>query len=338
MNPIFFRFIVVCATGLFMSCIPRRNNQMIVNSDLQKVEFISSKVSILERFSSPIVELSGLSWLCGQKQNRTMMAIGDKNATLAIQNLEKNTLTSVSTPNLAVQVHALDSALTSANTQFEAVACDKSSIFLLSEKQSKIAILDIKSMTPKALIHLDVAGSKIASQWELNNSNNNGEGFVLLKNGHILVTKEKQETVLLEFAPSTETNPVVAGFATLNAVQETDDFPLPALARKPDGIAYKLIKIWSLGESSAQATEDISELAVGPNNTLYVLSDQSNTIAEVKKDDTQKLRYERVWKLPKEIQKAEGLVFDEQGHPYVGIDGAKLGATNLYKLDLLPNR
>lgn len=326
--------------GLFLlgtvgliSCVPRNHNELETGSNLQKIEFVATKTSILERYSLPVLELSGLSWQCGRKKDRMLLGIGDKSATLAIQTLGKNTISRVTTPSIAAQIKTLDAKLTSAESQFEAIACDKTSVFLLSEKQSKIAVLDLNSLQPKALIQLDVAGSAIESEWKRDDNNNNGEGMILLKNGHILIAKEKSNSGLIEFAPASETTANISGFAKLNAVIDVDVFPLSTQTQKT--IRYKIVKVWSMGDSASEATQDLSELAVGPGGALYTLSDQTNSIAEVIPDDSKKLRYARVWKLPHEIEKAEGLVFDNEGHPYVGIDGAKLGAPNLYKLDLL---
>lgn len=163
--------------------------------------------------------------------------------------------------------------------------------------------------------------------------NSQGEGLVLLKSGHLLIAKEKDPPVLMELGPSAA-NPEGASPGLLFSVD--DEFPLPEERRT----RFVLLEVWRLDEEAESTIADISDVAVGPDNRLYILSDESRCIARLEPSldpgDT-RLTIETLWRLPEELEQPEGLVLTDDLSPIVAIDRKDRDA-NLFSLSSLRAR
>lgn len=210
-------------------------------------------------------------------------------------------------------------------SQWEGVAVDGAGrIFILEETPGRIFAFDAAAKTLIKVIHLkfDALGQGEPAQ------NSRGEGLVLLKNGHVLVAQEKQEPALIEFGPEQD-QPEGVSAATILAGKE--EFQLS----QDDELVP--LKIWPLDDESSEVLPDISELALGPEGKIYLLSDEGMTIGVLEG----KLRIEeewssvrKYWKLPKEASHPEGLAFLGPA-PIVGCDDPS-GRGDLFLLDPLP--
>jgi uncharacterized protein YjiK len=153
---------------------------------------------------------------------------------------------------------------------------------------------------------------------------------VLLRNGHILVAKEKDPPVLMEYGPSEERP---QGLTPDLLFATSDEFPLPQEPRTE----FSLLTVWRLSSSAGDAIKDISDVAVGPDESLYLLSDESACIAQLERtlDPGQEhLEIASLWHLPPELEQPEGLVLTEDRTPLVAIDSGERG-TNLFMLSTL---
>jgi hypothetical protein len=70
---------------------------------------------------------------------------------------------------------------------------------------------------------------------------------------------------------------------------------------------------------------------------VYLLSQESSTLIRLEKvlkpnEDKINVDHDVYWKLPRGIEKAEGLVIDAEMHPWIGIDIKQKDKTNLFRL------
>ena len=139
--------------------------------------------------------------------------------------------------------------------------------------------------------------------------------MVLLKNGHILLLKEKDPPALIEFGPEDDEP---SGYKPGDA-STTTAFPLP----DEEETKFVDLAVWRIGDKSAPLAGDLSDVAVGPKGVLYVLSDEGRLIAQLEstlRTEEEAFRFKSVWKLPKVIDKPEGLTFRPDGRALVAID------------------
>ena len=83
-----------------------------------------------------------------------------------------------------------------------------------------------------------------------------------------------------------------------------------------------------------EACEDFSDLEVGPDRHLYLLSDKSQSIARVAELPlgNERARADEVWQLPTLDGKPEGLALTRNGRAMVALD-TKKAKENLVLLD-----
>ena len=147
-------------------------------------------------------------------------------------------------------------------------------------------------------------------------SNARAEGLVLLKNGHLLVAKEKDPPLLMEFGPTGER---AEGLAPELVFSSLGDFPLDDESRSD----FSLVSFWRLESEASQRIGDISDVAAGPDERLYLLSDESRCVARLDPSLTPSragLGVTHLWELPERLRQPEGLVIREDMVPIVAID------------------
>src|SRR5207249_4577024 len=80
------------------------------------------------------------------------------------------------------------------------------------------------------------------------------------------------------------------------------------------------VKTWAFSKSLAALARDASDIAVGPDHHVFVLSDESGTLTRLEdrlKNDETEAHENACWKLPPEIAHPEGLVIDGDSHPWI---------------------
>lgn len=277
-----------------------------------------------------LLEISGL----GQRhhpdgQGLQMLAVGDEEFTILIADLEAGV-----TPRHFARLRLEDVLAEGEPTQgsqWEAADGDASGrVFVLQEEPAVIFVLNPEMDDLVSRITL-ANRTPEGDDFGLGTSpNSQGEGLVLLRNGHILVAKEKDPPVLMEYGPSEERP---EGLAPDLLFATSDEFPLPQGLRTE----FSLLTIWRLSSSAGDAIKDISDIAVGPDEGLYLLSDESSCIAQLERtlDPAQEhLEVASLWKLPAEIEQPEGLVVTDDRTPLVAIDSGER-SRNLFVLSSL---
>jgi hypothetical protein len=202
--------------------------------------------------------------------------------------------------------------------QIEAVCADGlGRILLLQETPPRVELIDPKASKVVASIDLAVEGrDKIAQAW-FDPKGSRGEGMVLLPGGHLLIAKEKKPAAFIEFGPPDSRS---RGLVRGGALADGERWPI-----KKGRHRFVALSIWLPDKTLAKACADFSDLEIGADGCLYLLSDQSSTIARL--DDLPAgggvASLLDVWRLGDLDGKPEGLSFTAQGHAVVGLDTRK---------------
>ena len=173
-------------------------------------------------------------------------------------------------------------------------------------------------------------GHPLAASWA-DPGGSRGEGAVVLANGHLLIAKEKDPAALIEFGPAGE----AAGGFRAAAVEGGAALPGGiAWPVKPGEQSFVLLAWWAPDRALGRACHDLSDLEVGPDGSLYVLSDKSQSVARVGDLDPHAgiATAGATWKLPHLDGKPEGLAFTAGGRAMVALD-TRRARRNLVLLD-----
>jgi hypothetical protein len=202
--------------------------------------------------------------------------------------------------------------------QIEAVCADGlGRVLLLQETPPRVVLIDPKASKVVASIELAVEGSsEIAQAWS-DPEGSRGEGMALLPGGHLLIAKEKKPAAFIEFGPPhSESRGLIRG----GALADGERWPI-----KKGRHRFVALASWLPDKTLAKICADFSDLEIGPDGCLYLLSDKSSTIARL--DDlppgggTAALL--SAWRLGDLDGKPEGLAFTAQGCAVVGLDTRK---------------
>jgi hypothetical protein len=267
----------------------------------------------------PIPEVSGICFRRGPRGIRQVVAIGDRAALVAWGTVGDE-------PGRPIRWKTVDlrgfqgSSLPKKDPQIEAVCADGGGrLLLLQEFPSRVEFVDPQARRVLAAIDLVIADDHpLAEAWQ-DDEGSHGEGAVLLANGHLLIAKEKDPAALLEFGPA---GAPASGF---RVGRRRFSSMLAAGSRWPvmsGEQVFSLLAEWAPQKDLQRTCRDFSDLEVGPDGRLYLLSDESATIARLADldPDAGKACAERVWELPRLKGKPEGLAFTRGGHALVALD------------------
>jgi uncharacterized protein YjiK len=277
---------------------------------------------------APLSEISGL----GQRPRSPaggpqILAVGDEDYTVVSATVGSPTHLS------DFHRHGLKDVLAGSgaagSSEWEAADGDRTGrVFILQESPGVVFIFSPELDRLLHVVELSVEDSG-RLDWA-NEPNKQGEGLVLLGNGHVLIAKEKDPPLVMEFGPrGDEAKGVDSGLLLLG----DEEFPLPATERTE----HVLLSIWDLDSAAHHRISDISDVAVGRDEHLYLLSDESRCIARLEHRlpaEQRRLSVTRIWTLPGEIEQPEGLVLLEDMTPVVAIDRQE-PRSNLFVLDSL---
>ena len=191
--------------------------------------------------------------------------------------------------------------------QFEAVAdAGSGRLLILGEEPAVVILLEVATCRVAAVWHLDVSDDEELRKLWNRDPNSRGEGLIPGSGGRLLVIKETDPVVAVEFAPSAAD--------TL----EAGTFPVAGSWQAPE--PGRLVPDhWSALEP---APADISDCTpVG--DRLLALSDQDACIAELTRNDGRWVVGERQ-RLAKSVRKPEGLAVPRQGVTVVAMDRREL--------------
>lgn len=265
----------------------------------------------------PLREVSGICLRRGRNGRMFLLAVGDRVAKIAWSSLPRDDEGAIDWRKDGI-AKLPGSMLPKHDPQVEAVCADgPGRVLLLQETPPRAEFIDPREQRVIASIDLEVGGDgKIARAWS-DPKGSRGEGVVLLPGGHMLVAKEKKPSCLIEFGPPhSRSRGLVRGGA------------LPDGGRwsvKNGNQRFVALATWLPDKKLAKACADFSDLEIGPDGYLYLLSDKSSTI--VRLDNLQAgggtSAILDVWRLGDLDGKPEGLAFTARGRAIVGLDTRK---------------
>jgi hypothetical protein len=273
---------------------------------------------VRRKFDAPLREVSGICLRRGKDCLLSLIAVGDRAAELAwteLPNGDNDWTPEWRTADLA---KLPGSELPIENPQLEAVCADGAGrVLLLQESPPRAELIDPEAGRVVATIDLIVeGGDKLAESWA-HPHGSRGEGVVLLAGGHLLVAKEKEPTALIEFGPQGAKS---QGLAMGGALADGAEWPI-----EPGKHRFVALAVWSPEKDLKKACTDFSDLEIGPDGRLYLLSDQSESIAQI--DELSpgggKANMTAVWRLKDVKGKPEGLAFAANGCAIVALDKSK---------------
>ena len=289
---------------------------------------------VTDRYNVPIAELSGLAIArsvevtsgAADMDGIRLYAIGD--ASYDVASLVINSSSGHASIRLSNAAPVLGKRGGNAS-QWEAVATDNLDIIcMLAEKQSEVSCLDLSLRKDLGTFKLDVSGiERLDRAWQ-DRPNSRGEGMILMKNGHVLILKEKQPSMLIEFGPKGD---LPMGYGPNTFLRHGEAFAMPPSKN------WVALKAWEFSDRLGELASDASEITLGPDGRVYLLSQESSTLIRLEKvlkaDEARiTVDHDAYWKLPAEIEKAEGLIIDADMRPWIGIDIKQKDKPNLFRL------
>lgn len=270
----------------------------------------------------PLREVSGVCLRRGADGELMLVALGDRAAVAAWFVQPSDDMAPLEWQS--ADLHGLEGTqLPKDDPQIEAVCADGAGrVLLLQESPPRTELIDPTARRVVASIALEIPGDDaIARSWA-DPDGSHGEGAVFLPDGHLLVAKEKDPLALIEFGPP-GARPI--GFARGGALS-----PGEAWSIAPGDHRYVPLALWQPDKALRKACEDFSDLEVGPDGHLYLLSDKSGSIARLSDLPVPGGTVSAVatWRLGKLRGKPEGLAFTPNGRAMVGLDTRK-AAENL---------
>ena len=204
-------------------------------------------------------------------------------------------------------------------SQWEAIAIDGSGRnFLLQEYSQAIVVMDGSLTSVQHVLNFDFGLSKYATKKRSKRYRNfddslSSEGFLLLKNGHVLIAKEKSPSVLAEFAPSGSFS---IGVDPDTLLPNGEKFEFNSSGERTNLVIVNEWQIAGYGKC------DISDLASDRHGSIFVLSENCGTVLKL---DQLKINdpivvASKKWRLPKVIKHPEGLSIDSQDRFWIAND------------------
>jgi hypothetical protein len=156
--------------------------------------------------------------------------------------------------------------------------------------------------------------------------------LLLLNGGHLLVAKQRDPIVVIEFGRRNESPKGLSGDAYL---------PVDRSFEPSDGSRTTLhaLASWQLDAEAEATVESANDLALDDRARLHAVSSKSRSIYELDPASARngRLSIAHLWQLPGGLQaghdrRAEGLAFDDRGRPLVAVD-AKDKEENTFLLE-----
>ena len=276
-----------------------------------------NRLQALRVVDVPLHEVSGICLRRGRNGRISLVAVGDRASKIAWFPLPRSDGGQIDwkTSDIA---RLPGSMLPRDDPQIEAVCADGlGRLLLLQETPPRVELIDPKAPEVVASIDLAVEGrGEIARAWS-DPKGSRGEGVVLLPGGHLLVAKEKKPAAFIEFGPPGSRS---CGLVRGGALAGGERWPI-----KKGRHRFVALAIWLPDKTLAKTCADFSDLEIGPDGCLYLLSDKSSTIARLDELPAGggSATLLDAWRLGDLDGKPEGLAFARQGHAIVGLDTRK---------------
>ena len=290
---------------------------------------MAAELTIREVFDLQLAEVSGIcERTAGGGRPRQLLAVGDDSHELLVGDLTPSVPGGFARHDLAPLLTAAGAEI-GRSSQWEGVDTDETGrVFVLREVPGTVFVFD---PALRRLLHVlrltveDDPGEQEA--WDADD-NALGEGLLLLRNGHLFVVKEEKPRQLLEFGRPGERPQGLHGDLL---VADTGRFPAP---EAPEA-TFHMLSAWDLGGEALERVGDLSDVAVGPDGRVYLLSDESRCIARLQATVPPKsgtVAVDRIWGLPDRLHQPEGLVIGRNWDVLVAVDHPEQ-RENLFRLD-----
>jgi uncharacterized protein YjiK len=264
-----------------------------------------TELSVRDVYDLQLREVSGIcERAAGDGRPRQLLAIGDDSHHLLVGDLE---------PEVPEEFarHDLEPLLTGAgvrlgrSSQWEGVDTDETGrVFVLREVPGTVFVFDPELGRLLHVLHLTVEDDPGEQEaWDAD-ENALGEGLLLLRNGHLFVVKEEKPRQLLEFGLPGEQAQGLHGDLL---VTDTGRFSTPGERTA----TFHMLSAWDLGGEALERVGDLSDVTVGPDGRVYLLSDESRCIARLQPTvppESGTVAVDRIWGLPDRLHQPEGLV------------------------------
>jgi hypothetical protein len=276
-----------------------------------------NSLSVYRVVDVPLKEVSGVCLGRGAAGQLALIAIGDRAAVAAWFVQPKDDMASLDWQTADV-ARLEGSRLPEGDPDIEAVCADgMSRVLLLQESPPRGELIDAPARRVIASIALEIPGDdRLATAWA-DPAGSRGEGAVFLPEGHLLVAKEKDPSALIEFGPS-GAQPL--GLARGGALPAGAPWEI-----EPGDHRYVALAAWWPDKSLRKACRDFSDLEIGPDGHLYLLSDKSDSVARLADlaPSGGVVSALGTWRLGDLGGKPEGLAFTPNGRAIVALDTRK---------------
>lgn len=311
-----------------------------------ETESRSEKIQIIDSRSVPTMEISGVALVPGSAAPR-FAVVGDEDSSLYFSNLRPPFESqSISFGNAIWDRYGtcqgdgipkcahLKKMIT---TDWEAIAFDFQKNFLLLQEFSK------------SVFAFDHSGNKLISKINLNDQSvrqgetisnimktqdkSSYEGMVLLRDGHIIVSKEENPRLIIEFGPE-GSKPLGS---TKSSILGQESFQMTEGVTNLSPLA---VWTWPPGNSDC----DTSDLSVTQDGQLFALSETCRSISAIQlpidsakdhakgKVEPVPLQIANTWILPDKIKHPEGLAALSDKEWIVTSDRASNKKDNLFHI------
>jgi subtilisin-like proprotein convertase family protein len=286
-------------------------------------------------WSLPLTEVSALAVRGASTGGRELVAVSDEQFDVLTVELDDTGAPGRCTAHMLATVLPPDLLARTDGSEFEGVACDGAGrVFILQEGPARVLVLAPGLDRLERVISLDVAEDEpgFGVEWHAA-GNARGEGLTLLRNGRLLVAKQRDPVRLIEFGPP---GVRARGAGTDELLPADDAFELPAA-----GDRLVVLTSWGLSDASAQQLEDITDIATGDDGRLYVIGGRSRCIGRIESrvsPRAESVTIDAHWDLPSrqpgDPGRAEGLALLPAMQPLISID-TRSPTVNLVRLEAL---
>jgi uncharacterized protein YjiK len=278
---------------------------------------VTAELEVVDRWDLDLREVSGI---CerpeGGGRPRQLLAVGDQSHHILVGDLPAGGSGSFQRRDLAPLL--ADAGLrTPRSSQWEGIDTDASGrVFVLREVPGTVLVFDEALERLEHVFPLTVEDDPAEVEaWEAD-ENALGEGVLLLRNGNLFVVKEDKPRQLLEFGPP---GARAEGLRDDLPIAHASEFPTPPERR----LTFRMLTAWDLEGGAMERIGDLSDVTVGPDGRIYLLSDESRCIARLQPTlapDDPLVGVDRVWPLPDRLQQPEGLIITRDWEVLVAVD------------------
>jgi hypothetical protein len=266
------------------------------------------------------LDLREVSGICerpeGAGRDRQLLAVGDQTHHILVGDLPVGGPGGFERRDLGPLL-AGAGLRTPGESQWEGIDTDASGrVFVLREVPGTVLVFDEDLERLLHVFPLTVEDDPAEVEaWEAD-ENALGEGLLLLRNGNLFVVKEDKPRQLLEFGPP---GARAAGLRDDLPIAHASEFPTPREGR----VTFRLLTAWDLGGDAMEQIGDLSDVTVGPDGRIYLLSDESRCLARLQPalaPDDRLVQVDRIWRLPDRLVQPEGLVITRDWELLVAVD------------------